>query len=352
MAAPYGHKRSAVAGKVPSAGDFAVAGQILVNTKDGRAFVSEFTSNNVWTLPNTDDVASTYEARERLLNGTFDLWSRGTGPHVGTRYGADRWLLTAGAGSNNSVSRGTSTVTISNNWSAGEYTLEWSRSTAGTAESVLSQRIEDVRSVRPGKITVEVVSTASASTEYQIRLKQFFGTGGSAAVTTSSGYRGIGAGGGSHKTVLDLPSYLGKVIGPNSYLELEIVRRHTGTGPTATLRLHRVSLTEGDTTLVSRFLPPRDRILNTAMCRRYYQSGAVRLRFDAHKANQEMSIIVPYEPMRSTPTVTVTPVQSVNVLQHTLGVYTSVPNCLLYTAVGNAAGAVDSLLHYTLDDEL
>lgn len=56
MAVPYGHKRSAVTGKTPVAGDFAKPGQILVNTADGRAFINA--TGGVKTLPNTDDICS------------------------------------------------------------------------------------------------------------------------------------------------------------------------------------------------------------------------------------------------------------------------------------------------------
>lgn len=90
-----------------------------------------------------------------------------------------------------------------------------------------------------------------------------------------------------------------------------------------------------------------------ALCRRYFQGlQSVRLRFDAYKTSQEMSIMERFEPMRTTPSIATSAVQSVNLISQTLTAYTSTYNTLMYVVVGNAIGGVDGLLYYTLDAEL
>lgn len=64
----YKHKRSSVAGKAPTSGDFE-DGEIIVNTADGRAFVQA--GGAVKTLINNDDLASAVSGKLDKTGGTM-----------------------------------------------------------------------------------------------------------------------------------------------------------------------------------------------------------------------------------------------------------------------------------------
>lgn len=193
-----------------------------------------------------------------LINGSFDVWQRATGV-AGVAgayaYHADRWGLFTGTGAASSVNRLT--------WPIGTYGdgfesyAQWGRTTAGTTNSTMSNRIEDVRTLAGKTVTISWnMNTASGSVDLYAGVTQNFGTGGSASVvtnpvnvqtaTTSSGATRF-------SQTLTIPSVLSKTVGSavttglaDHYLQVDLVRAFASTnGATGTVNVWDVKLEIG-----------------------------------------------------------------------------------------------------------
>lgn len=169
--------------------------------------------------------------RNRIINGNFDIWQRGTslGSGSGARYLADRWR-SASIGSTYTVSQqpfsvGDTTVSAQ----AVNFHRVVVTSVANAANyCVLAQRIEGVRRLASKTATIALWAKADASKPMAIDLAQCFGTGGSPSSTVSA----IGATKVNLTTswqkltvTASVPSISGKTLGSNGddYLELNLL---------------------------------------------------------------------------------------------------------------------------------
>lgn len=166
------------------------------------------TNTNYYELPipqSTDYVAAGYQAiadlgssldamlsqnplggfRNRLINGTFDIWQRGTSFSLGaSAYTSDRWLVSMSGGTTN-VSRSalstTDPVTMGAPGST-RFAIEAQNlgQSAASHFVALQQRIENVGTLAGGTVTVSFhARSGSGSPKVGVSLDQFFGTGGS-----------------------------------------------------------------------------------------------------------------------------------------------------------------------------
>lgn len=116
--------------------------------------------------------------KNKLINGSFDVWQRGTSfSTVG--YFADRWTtIDTGA---SSTGFGVSRADVTGDYTHADtrYALVWAR-TGGTSISRIEQRIENARTFSGKKATLSFLGwTSGASTNLDVNLAQVFGTGGS-----------------------------------------------------------------------------------------------------------------------------------------------------------------------------
>jgi hypothetical protein len=166
--------------------------------------------------------------RNRIINGNFDIWQRGTS-HSTNGYGsADRW--------NNGIIGSACTVsrqpfTLGQTDVPGE-PLYFCRmavtSVAGAGNRAnLQQRIEDVRTFAGQQVTVSFWAKADAAKPISVELIQSFGSGGSPSASVETI--------GTTKTTLStswqkvtvtatVPSISGKTLGTNgnSWLQFNI----------------------------------------------------------------------------------------------------------------------------------
>lgn len=160
--------------------------------------------------------------RNKLINGNFDLWQRGTslGSAVNNAFLADRWL-NAGVGTTTAISQqafvlGQTAVPFEPRF----YHRTVVTSVAGAGNySRLSQKIEGVRSFAGQTGTLSFWAKADAAKPIAIELEQLFGTGGSPSAAVSS----IGVTKKNLTTAWQLftvqvtvPSIAGKTLGTNN----------------------------------------------------------------------------------------------------------------------------------------
>lgn len=211
--------------------------------------------------------------RNKIINGQFGIWQRGTS-FTANDYTADRWLLQEGAGAACTVSRQSFAVGQTDVPGDPVYFLRFARGTAGTAESFVSQRIEDVRTLSGQTATVTFWVKASAATEIDINLNQSFGSGGSASTlvnTAVSTGESVATSWTKKSFSVSIPSINGKSLdGADDYLALGFYRQHDSTNPTADVDIANVSLVGGDATNEADPGAWRDITTELLLAQRYY----------------------------------------------------------------------------------
>ena len=167
--------------------------------------------------------------RNRIINGNFDIWQRGTSFTPTTNgFTADRWLTTFdGSGSTRLITReeffAGSTVPP-----GAAYFLKYNQSVAGSGATfnTLNHRIEDVRTFGGQTVTLSFYARGFFASLVlpAITLRQNFGAGGSTTVDTNFAVNTF-IGGGTYNIysfVVTVPSITSKVVGTSSFLELII----------------------------------------------------------------------------------------------------------------------------------
>ena len=168
--------------------------------------------------------------RNRIINGLFDIWQRGTSfaaIATGT-YTADRWVYTqTGAGGSRSVSQQSNALgTLIGGMQAKQF-LRLDIATLGSATAqTIGQRIEDVRTFAGETVSVSCMVKGTLTGAVTLNLLQNFGTGGSpsATVTTAVGTYTPTASWVRKTFTIAVPSISGKTLGSTAdthYLELQ-----------------------------------------------------------------------------------------------------------------------------------
>ena len=157
-------------------------------------------------------VAPFVAGRNKIINGDFFTWQRGTSFSLGngTTYTADRWrTYRDGSGATCTLTRETFTPgTAPVVGYEGTYFLRYNQSVAGTGAtySALGQPIEDVRTFAGQIITVSFWAKSNASRNINIGILQDY-----AALTTSWQ---------RFSFKFNITATTGKTIGTNSYLQI------------------------------------------------------------------------------------------------------------------------------------
>lgn len=218
---------------------------------------------------NLASAAGTGFFRNKLINGGFDVWQRGTSFSATTPvFTADRWFVThAGSTLTASYIR-QDAVGV---WGQAKYYIRLAR-TAGSGMTVHSftQRIEGVETLQNGKATFSFdCRDLNGAQTIGVRLVQNFGAGGSADVTIASQSVSVPVGDLPQRrsVTFDIPSIAGKTIGASNYLALII---DLPLGGNFQIDISNAQLEEGSvaTPFERRLFP-----LEFSMCQRYYEKG-------------------------------------------------------------------------------
>ena len=168
-----------------------------------------------------------FAGKNKIINGDMNIWQRGTSINVAAAsfgYGADRWGSYVGTGAAVTISRQTFTpgaAPVAGYES--QYFLRYNRTTTGSAESYLYQRIEDVTTFAGQTVTISFWAKAGSAITFpigDIYLEQNFGTGGSSEVATNvnTSTQAISTSWTRYSFTVAVPSISGKTIGTSSQL--------------------------------------------------------------------------------------------------------------------------------------
>jgi hypothetical protein len=164
--------------------------------------------------------------KNKIINGDFGIWQRGTSFTAGTStYTADRWLSYNDAGtcttSQQTFTAGTAPVA----GYEGTYFLRAAKTVSGGTFIPCYQRIEDVRIFAGQTITVSFwAKAATATSDGSVNVFQNFGTGGSGSVGHASSAISITTSWARYSATLAIGSIAGKTIGTSSFLEVQVLR--------------------------------------------------------------------------------------------------------------------------------
>jgi hypothetical protein len=291
-----------------------------------------------------------YAGKNKIINGNFGVWQRGTSFSTDGAYTSDRFIVD----SNATFTATQQTFTPGAAPVAGyesQFYLQIAKSAGGTYCDA-KQRIEDVRTFAGQTITLSAymkVSSGTASVEPYYN--QVFGTGGSAAVSATVTAQTITTSWVRYSFTFAIPSVSGKTIGAGSYLELYLPRIVTSSA--VTVAIWGVQAEIGS--VATPFQTSSGSIQGElAMCQRYCQ--VANNQFGQMYSTTSARIIWPVQvQMRVTPTVTYPTGTFTNFIEQvgignltpTAFSATSTDNNFIYTnATGMTAGTLFNPIRY------
>ena len=261
--------------------------------------------------------------RNRIINGNFDIWQRGTSftsPTSGN-YTADRWEVQFNnTGATRTLSRQSFALGQTDVPGEPTYFMRFDQSVAGSGGTFtqLDQRIESVRTFAGQQVTISFWAKAAASTTMPVvAFQQIFGTGGSPSgltQTTAGSSLALTTTWQKFSYQVTLPSISGKTLGTDSNDAL-IAVFFMPLNTTFTIDIAQVQLEPGPVAT-----PFERRPIGTelALCQRYFQpfgDSGFAVANGSNPANVQFSGLLPV-PMRAAPTkngavgvaMTITPV--------------------------------------------
>lgn len=282
----------------------------------------------------------TFNYRNLLINGNFDIWQRALS-QTSSGYGsADRWQNL-----NNGTTKTTSLQAFANGQTAvpgnpWNFMRTVVSSVAGAGNYCLTtQKIENVQMTGGKNYTLTFWAKADASRNISTQILQNFGTGGSPSAAVGGICLNTCALTTSWKQFqfyFSVPSISGLTVGTNgdhnTQLQFWFDAGSSFNGQTnslgqqsGTFDIARVSIVEGDATLETDPFSPRPFAIEYSLCQRYFCSRAVYSGFTATAASQisDTSVYFP-SIMRATPTLTpVGTITNTNVFSEATGVLTN-----------------------------
>jgi hypothetical protein len=210
--------------------------------------------------------------KNKIINGDFGIWQRGTSFATSLGYTADRMISASDATiaqTRQTFTPGTAPVA----GYEGSFFIRVAKSAGGNYSSV-EQRIEDVRTFAGQTATFSFWLKSSAATTIRVRLTQQFGSGGSTAVDNTATDFSSTTSWTRYSLVFNVASIAGKTIGTNSYFNAAIINV---TAAAVDVDVWGMQLEAGST--ATAFQTATGTIQGElAACQRYYQ------RFDAATA--------------------------------------------------------------------
>ena len=159
--------------------------------------------------------------RNRIINGNFDIWQRGTSGFGHNVYSADRWKETTTTTDVLAISRQAFTPGQTDVPGEPEFFLRAALTAGSSGLNDFRQFVENVRTFAGQTITLSYfIKGSTTATVANRRINQDFGSGGSSAVSTFLPNINVTT---SFQKIIDtvtLPSISGKTIGTSSKLDI------------------------------------------------------------------------------------------------------------------------------------
>lgn len=166
--------------------------------------------------------------RNVLMNSNMDVWQRGTSITVpsGYGYGADRWRTYSYGANTTTLSQ--QSFTVGSPAATGFEAQYFLRGIATQSQLVISQPIENVRTLAGTTVTFSFYAKAASGTPtITPSLRQYFGTGGSpsADVTTTGSAITLSTSWARYQQTFIVPSITGKTLGTanDHYLDFTLI---------------------------------------------------------------------------------------------------------------------------------
>jgi hypothetical protein len=200
-----------------------VDGQVWLDT-DGTLAGQDFVPLSGGTMIGNLNVPSINSGpivgRNKILNGDFSIWQRGTSG--GNGFLADRWYLNAGAATSFSQSR--QSFTPGSAPVAGyEGKYFWRNSITNVGSETawyLNTYIEDVQTLAGQTTTFSFFAKADSNRTISAYMLQRFGTGGSSNVSTTIGTFSLTTTWQRYTATFTMPSLSGKTIGTDNLVQM------------------------------------------------------------------------------------------------------------------------------------
>jgi len=163
--------------------------------------------------------------KNKIINGDFGVWQRGTSFTATNIYCADRFR-------NDYDGSGTRTTTQQSftpgsapvsGYEAQYYLQVVQAATSGQTYSSNSYRGEDVRTYAGQTVTVSFWAKADAARQIGVDTIQFFGSGGSATVSTTIQYVTLSTSWTRYALTFSIPSITGKTIGSGNFWQVDFL---------------------------------------------------------------------------------------------------------------------------------
>jgi hypothetical protein len=198
---------------------------------NGQVLTADSTASTglAWATPTPVPTSYGYTAgKNKIINGDFGIWQRGTSFTGSSGFTSDRWSV-AGGESGSVVSRQTFTpASAPIAGYEGTYYLDFAKNGTTANAMFLEQKMEDVRLFAGQTITISFFMKGSASFTNEPLFRQNFGSGGSSEVYTTTSTNSVTTSWARYSVTVAVPSISGKTIGTSSFLGLWPIR-YTGT---------------------------------------------------------------------------------------------------------------------------
>jgi hypothetical protein len=160
--------------------------------------------------------------KSKIINGDFSVWQRGNTFNAASSntYFADRYTCYVGGGTQNITRQTFTPGTAPVAGYEGQYYLRWSSTVAGPIS--LTQRIENVQTFAGQTMTFSFWAKADSAINISTAMYQVFGSGGSSAVSQTSGSQAITTSWARYSFTFNVASIAGKTIGTSGYFQLDI----------------------------------------------------------------------------------------------------------------------------------
>lgn len=161
-----------------------------------------------------------------LINGGFDYWQRGTSFTTNAAYTADRWQMFLNGTTQTITQQAHTLGQTSVPYNPTFYLRSVVTTSAGAANfAMFCQKIENVRTIANGTITISFYAKADAAKNIAIEVVQSFGSGGSpsSSVYTPAGLVALTTSWAKYTVTIAIPSITGKTLGSNDDDRTEIV---------------------------------------------------------------------------------------------------------------------------------
>jgi hypothetical protein len=169
-------------------------------------------------------VAPFVAGKNKIINGDFGIWQRGTTFASPSGYTADRWSMAVSTNpTTSSITQQTFTPgTAPVSGYEGTYFMRYLITTLGSStDYYLGQKIEDVRNFAGQTATFSFWAKSDTARTIAVNYSQNFGSGGSGAVTAAVGTTySLTTSWQRFTATVAIPSISGKTIGTSSYLQI------------------------------------------------------------------------------------------------------------------------------------